>query len=181
MSVVSPAARDVFYRVSVLTDETYYIDTFGSDFDTSIRVFHNISCRERDRRDQRRGLSQRHVRATLAVTIRGDDERPRTASSSRSTAPTRRRGTSCFTSSAANRKGLLRDLDGYGHADRQVRATGINDSMGNCGGGRSKYRLLRDRLPRADPDPDGDDLQRRQPDRQLDLRARARHDAARVQ
>jgi hypothetical protein len=31
--------RDVFYKVHLTADETYYIDTFGSDFDTVIRVF----------------------------------------------------------------------------------------------------------------------------------------------
>jgi len=31
---------DVFYTIHVDADEVYYIDTFGSDFDTVIRVFH---------------------------------------------------------------------------------------------------------------------------------------------
>jgi hypothetical protein len=31
--------RDVFYKVSVASDTIYYFDTFGSDFDTVIRVY----------------------------------------------------------------------------------------------------------------------------------------------
>jgi hypothetical protein len=31
---------DVFYKITLAADETIYLDTFGSDFDTVIRVFH---------------------------------------------------------------------------------------------------------------------------------------------
>ncbi len=31
---------DVFYKISLAADEVVYLDTFGSDFDTVIRVFH---------------------------------------------------------------------------------------------------------------------------------------------
>jgi hypothetical protein len=36
--------RDVFYTVHVATDEIWYLDTFGSDFDSVIRVYHNVTC-----------------------------------------------------------------------------------------------------------------------------------------
>jgi hypothetical protein len=36
--------RDVYYKIRPTADEVYYIDTFGSDFDTTIRVYHNASC-----------------------------------------------------------------------------------------------------------------------------------------
>jgi hypothetical protein len=39
----SGGGLDVFYKIHVAADEVYYIDTFGSDFDTVIRVFHG-SC-----------------------------------------------------------------------------------------------------------------------------------------
>jgi hypothetical protein len=48
--------RDVFYKVKLMAAETYYFDTFDSDFDTIIRVYHgncvdggapsNTTCRD---------------------------------------------------------------------------------------------------------------------------------------
>ena len=32
--------RDIYYKIHLVADETYYLDTFGSDFDSVIRVFH---------------------------------------------------------------------------------------------------------------------------------------------
>ena len=34
--------RDVYYKVHLTADEAYYIDTFGSNFDTVLRVYHGV-------------------------------------------------------------------------------------------------------------------------------------------
>jgi hypothetical protein len=36
--------RDVFYRVTLATAEVYYFDTFGSNFDMTLRVFRGKDC-----------------------------------------------------------------------------------------------------------------------------------------
>ncbi len=36
--------RDVFYEIKVQSDEVYYLDTFGSDFDTVVRVYNDVKC-----------------------------------------------------------------------------------------------------------------------------------------
>jgi hypothetical protein len=36
--------RELFYRVTITAPEVYYVDTFGSDFDTSVRVFAGKAC-----------------------------------------------------------------------------------------------------------------------------------------
>lgn len=36
--------NDVFYQVVLVNPEVYYFDTFGSSFDTSIRVFPGVAC-----------------------------------------------------------------------------------------------------------------------------------------
>lgn len=36
--------RELFYRVTLTSPQVYYIDTFGSDFDTSVRVFAGKTC-----------------------------------------------------------------------------------------------------------------------------------------
>ncbi len=36
--------RELFYKVTINAAEVYYFDTFGSDFDTSIRVFAGRTC-----------------------------------------------------------------------------------------------------------------------------------------
>lgn len=36
--------RDVFYTISIQSPQVYYFDTFGSDHDTSVRVFPGVSC-----------------------------------------------------------------------------------------------------------------------------------------
>lgn len=36
--------RDLFYDVTLTAPEVYYFDTFGSDFDTMVRVFPNKAC-----------------------------------------------------------------------------------------------------------------------------------------
>ena len=36
--------RDVFYKVILTAPQVYYFDTFGSDFDTSLRVFPGVAC-----------------------------------------------------------------------------------------------------------------------------------------
>lgn len=36
--------RDLFYQVTIGDPEVYYFDTFGSNFDTSVRVFPGVAC-----------------------------------------------------------------------------------------------------------------------------------------
>ena len=36
--------REVFYRVTLTAPEVYYLDTFGSNFDTTVRVFPGKAC-----------------------------------------------------------------------------------------------------------------------------------------
>ncbi len=38
--------RDLFYDITITAPEVYYFDTFGSDFDTNLRVFPNRACDE---------------------------------------------------------------------------------------------------------------------------------------
>jgi len=66
----STGGRDVYYSVSVVTDEVYYIDTFGSDFDTILRVY-TTSRATRSLRD--RGLVPRQRVHDAADPVRGHD------------------------------------------------------------------------------------------------------------
>jgi hypothetical protein len=36
--------HDVFYKVTINGPEVYYVDTFGSDHDTSVRIFAGVAC-----------------------------------------------------------------------------------------------------------------------------------------
>ena len=39
-----PGGRDVYFSITPTANEVYDIDTFGSDYDTVIRVFHGLTC-----------------------------------------------------------------------------------------------------------------------------------------
>jgi hypothetical protein len=40
--------HELFYRITITDPEVYYLDTFGSDFDTSVRVFPGKACNALD-------------------------------------------------------------------------------------------------------------------------------------
>ncbi|MGE0399101.1 MAG: hypothetical protein AB7T06_20490 [Kofleriaceae bacterium] len=40
--------RELFYKITLTAAEVYYIDTFGSDFDTSVRVYAGTPCNQLD-------------------------------------------------------------------------------------------------------------------------------------
>lgn len=40
--------REVFYKITLTAPEVYYIDTFGSDFDTSVRLYAGKACSSLD-------------------------------------------------------------------------------------------------------------------------------------
>ncbi|MDB4958090.1 MAG: lysyl oxidase-like [Myxococcales bacterium] len=131
MSCGFAGGRDVFYRVGVFTDETYYIDTFGSDFDTSIRVFHNISCASVT--GATNGAICRNdmcgtLQSQYAGTMSGENCIVITQHSSNET-----KGHLVLHVERGNRKGYSGLLTGTVTLTGST-CNGINDYMGNCGG-----------------------------------------------